>query len=69
MNNLLNYLLIASLFALAGLWLGIRLTEDRIINEVDRWHVAKMYEDGSWQVEYKDGSKHSGCTQTGLCQD
>ena len=69
LEKILNYILIAGIFASGGLWLGIHLTQSDVINEMDRWHVARMYEDGSWTVEYKDGTTGSGCIETGLCQD
>lgn len=55
-------------FAL-GLWLGADRATSEVINEVDSWHTARLFEDGSWRVEYKDGRSNTGCLTTGLCQD
>lgn len=56
-------------FFVAGLLVGRMQVENAVINEINSWHTARMYEDGSWQVEYKDKSTNAGCIETGLCQD
>jgi hypothetical protein len=32
-------------------------------------HSARVYEDGSYVIEYKDGTSEVGCEPRGLCQD
>lgn len=32
-------------------------------------HTMRVWEDGSYNIEYKDGTSESGCLPTGLCQD
>lgn len=63
-------LALLSLISLAvGNWYGQRSVEQYVIDEIDTWHTARMYEDGSWVVNYKDGTGEIGCIATGLCQD
>lgn len=69
MERILNIILLIGIGLSVGLYTGIHLTQSDVINEIDRWHIAKLYEDGSWQVEYKDGTQVDGCIATGLCQD
>lgn len=69
MEKLINYMLVVLIGLALGLWAGIHLTQSDVINEMNSWHTARLWEDGSWQVEYKDGTKGSGCIETGLCQD
>lgn len=35
----------------------------------DRVHIMRVWEDGSYEVEYQDGTSEIGCLTTGLCQD
>ena len=32
-------------------------------------HTARVYEDGSYVIEYKDGTSETGCNKGGLCND
>lgn len=35
----------------------------------DQIHTARVYEDGSYVFEYRDGTSERGCYPNGLCQD
>lgn len=32
-------------------------------------HTARVYEDGSYNITYKDGTSETGCNKGGLCND
>ena len=32
-------------------------------------HTARVYEDGSYTIQYKDGTSETGCNKGGLCND
>lgn len=32
-------------------------------------HTMRVYEDGSYRIEYKDGTSEVGCMPSGICQD
>lgn len=35
----------------------------------DKLHTMRVYEDGSYNIEYQDNTSEVGCLPTGLCQD
>lgn len=35
----------------------------------DSVHTMRLWEDGSYQIEYTDGTSERGCLSIGLCQD
>ncbi len=35
----------------------------------DKIHTMQVYEDGSFIIEFKDGTHDVGCLPTGLCND
>lgn len=35
----------------------------------DQVHVMRVWEDGSYEIVYKDKTSERGCLPTGLCQD
>ena len=65
----LSVAVVVFLTLVVGIFIGTQITQNDVINEMESWHVARFYEDGSWNVEYKDGTKDSGCVDNGLCQD
>lgn len=57
-----------SMFFLGCLWVGHQpkgLTQA----PPELIHTARVYEDGSYVIEYKDGTSEVGCKPTGLCND
>ena len=36
---------------------------------VDKLHTMRVWEDGSYNIEYQDGTSERGCLPEGLCQD
>lgn len=35
----------------------------------DKLHTMRVYEDGSYNIEYQDGTSEIGCLNGGLCND
>jgi len=36
---------------------------------VDKLHTMRVWEDGSYNIEYQDGTSERGCLPDGLCDD
>lgn len=50
-------------------WIAMTLTADPLERAYQRYNHVRLYEDGSFTGEDKDGVKVNGCVSNGLCQD
>lgn len=64
------YIILAILGAFyLGAWAEAAAMRGDVAREIKKWHTAVMFEDGSWRVNYKDGTIGTGCFETGICRN
>ena len=50
-------------------WISLTIQADPIERAFDRYNHVRLYEDGSYVGEDRQGVKVQGCVKNGLCQD
>lgn len=66
-------LIIASLILLGCLAYGMKIkgqaTDSYFHAPINKSYNLNMYEDGSYEITYRDGTSEIGCMKGGLCND